>query len=174
MNSSDNQEKTSSELNNYNVNTESQEKNNESIVNNVPLQEVPKTEEKEIEVNNPRTIYDDESLELLKTLTPNTLLPSSVLYPGQPKQTTPSTECADAPMNHSIRFSHTLSTIHFNSDTIIAEKIDFVNRISAGFKKLYKSAEVILTPYERRCNRNIIARRLSLISAVQIFHREGT
>ena len=35
---------------------------------------------------------------------------------------------------------------NFNSDTIIAEKIDFVNRISAVFKKIYKSAEVILTP----------------------------
>ena len=59
-------------------------------------------------------------------------------------------------------------------DTIIAEKINFVNRISASFKKLYKSAEGILTPYERRCNREIIAQRLSLITAVKIFHREGT
>lgn len=28
----------------------------------------------------------------------------------------------------------------------MAEKIDYVNRISADFKKLYKSAEVIFAP----------------------------
>ena len=112
-------------VNNNNI-SESQEKkeefpqvtNNEQALNAI-TQEVIQSEEKKLEQNAPKNIFEDESLELLKTLVPNTLLPQSVYYPGQTEPKTPSTEYIDSPKKKDIHFSHLISTIHFNADTII-------------------------------------------------------
>ena len=114
-----------SNVNNNNI-SESQEKkeefpqvtNNEQALNAI-TQEVIHSEKKELEQNAPKNIIEDESLELLKTLVPNTMLPQSVYYPGQTEPKTPSTEYIDSPKKKDIHFSHLISTIHFNADTII-------------------------------------------------------